>query len=65
MAVDIGRTNYQAYAKYVSENSKEKFVMVKWEQLSRVEMDGWRHSAVAVLQQIDKEREDSEEGLIG
>lgn len=65
MAVDIGRINYQAYAKYVHENSKEKFTMAKWEDLSRVEMDGWRHAAVAVLQQIDKEREDSEQDLIG
>lgn len=63
MAVDIGRIAYQAYCK----NSRDKLEcdFPKWEVIGYYEQDAWRHAAVAVLQQIDKEREDSEQGLIG
>ena len=58
MAVDIGRINYEAYAKCVDDNQS-------WETLPRAEIDAWRYAAVAVLQQTDFEREQSEKGLIG
>jgi hypothetical protein len=65
MAVDIGRVAYQAFYKKLYPNDAPNHPSDNWGSLMQWEQDAWRHAAVAVLQQIDKEREDLEKGLIG
>jgi len=64
MAVDLGRTAYEAYAERIpDEDTFDGWPMPKWEHLPQREQDIWHHVAIAVLQQIDKEKEMDEKGL--
>ena len=63
MAVDIGRINYQKFYDILTDGDFDH--LPKWEDLGKIQQDAWRAAAIAVLQQIDKEREQSEKGLEG
>ena len=65
MAVDIGRIAFQAYAKSVNNETFDGKQIPSWEKVGQKIQNGWRAAAVAVLQQVDKEKRDAEEGLIG
>ena len=52
MALDIGRIAYQAHLDYVSQYNIEQ--LPKWEDVGKVEQDGWRRAACAVLDYIHK-----------
>jgi hypothetical protein len=67
MAVDIGRVAYQKYVDSLVEKQCNccNCDDYKWEDLKQSEQNAWRHAAVAVLQHIEMEKEQSEAGLIG
>lgn len=63
MALDVGRVAYEAYVKEMDLFSIEMFL--PWEELTKVQQDGWRSAAVAVLQYIDKEQKNMDLELEG
>jgi hypothetical protein len=62
--IDIGRIAYQNYIDHLSTCSSLTG-FDKWEDIGKLQQDGWRKAAVAVLQYIDKSKDDMDEGLIG
>lgn len=56
MAVDLGRIAFQAFYSKMYPN-RESEVSELWKNIKQPEQDAWRHAAVAVLQQIDREKE--------
>lgn len=55
MALDIGRVTYEGYRKFLAEFHKE--IVPVWEELSRAQLDAWRHAGCAVIKYLDKEQE--------
>ncbi len=65
MSVDLGRVAFQAFRDSRMEQTRQDPPMLEWEELSQATCIAWRHAAIAVLQQVDKEREMNEQGLVG
>ena len=57
MAVDIGRIAFETF--YAQLYPTSAGTLITWENVGQKEQDAWRHAAVAVLQQIDREKEDA------
>jgi hypothetical protein len=60
MAIDIGLIAFNAYRDGMNYISFSGDYIPEWKDVGQTEQNAWRVAAVAVLDYIDKEREDFE-----